>query len=225
MATPTGMDTVLEKAAAAGLALGLGEEATPADVAVQAWLLAPAFLEDLHNKQELQRRRAFRFFSTDADLVPPFSGPTAAQIAAIEAQLNEFYVAWKRGPGARVFAFPERERWTFLVRHGALCRREGAMEQGRPTTVFFRPQKHAVLIYEPRRGEMGVNCCAVRERKVLLRVFGRCLFGRPDFFPGTAKYSLAPLVRQGRDCLVCRDVPGMQEVRLTQVEFYRPDHP
>ena len=34
------------------------------------------------------------------------------------------------------------------------------------------------------------------------------------------KYTLAPLVRDGRNCLVCRDVEGMEWVVLEEVEFY-----
>src|SRR5258705_122034 len=70
---------------------------------------------------------------------------------------------------------------------------------------------------------MALNCCCDRERRVLLRTFGTCLFGRHDFFPGTAKYTLAPLVG-GRECLACADVFGIQEVSLVEVEFHcRPE--
>ena len=34
------------------------------------------------------------------------------------------------------------------------------------------------------------------------------------------KYTLAPLVENGRNCLVCRDVEGMERVILKGVEFY-----
>jgi hypothetical protein len=51
------------------------------------------------------------------------------------------------------------------------------------------------------------------------------LFGRKDFFPGTAKYTLAPLVRQGRDCLACLDVRGLASVSLKEVEFFFQDAP
>jgi hypothetical protein len=34
------------------------------------------------------------------------------------------------------------------------------------------------------------------------------------------KYTLAPLIEDGRDCLVCGDVEGMESVVLESVEFY-----
>ncbi len=230
MANPQGMEVLIAGAEAHGLDLDLAKgEMTPTDVAVRMWLLNPQLLEELHSSHELGRPRSFRYFSTDADPVPPFEGPSASQIAAIEERLNTFYCAWGRGTGARVFATgagpgePAGE-WSFLVRHGGAPRREGAMEDGAPASVFYRRLKYDLLKYASARGEMGVNCCCDRERRVLLRVFGSCLFGRNDFFPGTAKYSLLPLLK-GRSCLACRDIPGIEDVGLTEVQLYRRQEP
>jgi hypothetical protein len=225
MSTPAGMDLIIRAAAGKGLGLELDEEATPADVALKAWLLDPALLEHLRNCHELTRPRAFRYFSTDADPVPAFSKPAAEQITALEQRLNSFYTAWRRGPGARVLVYDRSPEWWFLVRHGAPFCRQPALRAGQPTTVSFRPQQHDVLVYDTRRGEMRLHCCSHRERNVLLSAFGLHLFGRKDFFPLSAKYTLAPLVRRGRDCLACADVPGLERVRLTEVEFYFREAP
>jgi hypothetical protein len=99
------------------------------------------------------------------------------------------------------------------------------MKEDQPATIFYRPQKHDVLVYDPARGELRMNCCSRRERQFFLRAFGIHLFGDEHFFPGTAKYTLAPLVRSGRDCLACADVPGLERVRLKEVEFYFPGAP
>src|SRR5882672_2387217 len=105
MANPRGMDVLLESARSNGLDLGLGEDVVPIDVAVKMWLLSPGLLENLHNTAEMTRPRAFRYYLTDADPVPSFFGPTAEQVADLETRLNRFYVVWKRGRGARVFAY------------------------------------------------------------------------------------------------------------------------
>ena len=127
--------------------------------------------------------------------------------------------------GTRVHACWQHEECWFLVRHGLPWRREATLEDGQPGSILFRPQKHDVLVYDPARGEMRVNCCGSRERQVLLKAFGLHLFGRKDFFPGIAKYTLAPLVRQGRDCLACTDVRGLASVSLKEVEFLFPEPP
>jgi hypothetical protein len=221
MATPSGMDCLLATAEERGIVLETGPEPAPADVALVAWNHHRQLLEEVHTNHEISRPRAFQYFSTHADPVPEFAGPTADQLRELHERLNSFYQACRRGPGTRVFSCRRDQQWCFLVRHGAPCRREGALEPcGRPTTVFYRPQKHDVLSYDSARGEMAVHCCGLRERRVLLRAFGKCLFGDTDFFPGTAKYTLAPLVRHGRACLACTDVPAMEQVTLKQVEFF-----
>ena len=239
MAIAQGMEVLVEGAETHGLDLGLREGMTPADVAVRMWLLNPQLLEALNHSHELTRPRSFRYFSTDAEVVPTFEGPSGEQVAALEERLDAFYAAWGRGKGARVFVSggPETggmangrspmangREWSFLVRHGGACRREGAMENGEPTSVFFRPQKYDLLKYATARGEMAVNCCCDRERRVLLRLFGSCLFGRKDFFPGTARYTLAPLPL-GRECLACADIPGIESASLTEVHLFSREEP
>jgi hypothetical protein len=225
MGNPAGMDAILEAAQTRRLDLDLGNEPTPLDVVVRAWALDRILVEDLHNRLELSRPRAFGYFSATQHPAPPFAPPSLDRLALLEQRLNAFYEAWKRGKGARVFAYHQPPEWCFLVRHGAPCRREGAMRDDLPTTLFYRPQRHDILIYDPSRGEIRVNCCAVSERKVLLRLFGNCLFGRSDFFDATAKYTLAPLLRNGRACLACEDVPGIEFLSLKEVEFHYRDEP
>ena len=197
-------DALRAEAVRQHLDLGLADPATPLDVVMRAWALDRQMVERLHQRLELSRPRAFHYFSTVVEPVPPFDGPGAHKLAELERRLNLFYEAWNRGKGARVFAYQQPEEWVFLVRHGAPWRREGVMENDEPATLVFRPRKHDVLKYAPAHGEMAINCCGQRERRVLLRVFGLVLFGRPDFFPGTARYTLAPLVRHGRSCLILR---------------------
>lgn len=219
------MDAIQEEANRRGLDLGLGPDATPLDVVVRAWTLDRRLVEGLHTRLELKRPRAFKIFATDEQPLPCFTGPTPEQLQSLEDRLNQFYQAWKRGKGARVFPSRQGDVWQFLVRHGAPCRRENAMANDEPTTVFYRPQRHDVLKYDTTRGEVAVNCCSDRERHVLLRLFGACLFGRADFFPGAARYTLAPLVQRGRACLACGDVPGIERVSLTEVELEVQEDP
>ena len=219
------MDALRAEAERQQLAVGLADEATPLDMVMRLWTLDRRLVERQHHTLELTRPRSFQYFSTQADMLPRLGAPAPEQLVELERRLNLFYEAWKRGKGARVFFYQQPDDWVFLVRHGAPCRREGIMNDGEPATIFYRPRKHDLLKYDTLHGEMAVNCCAERERRVLLRLFGLCLFGRPDFFPGTAKYTLAPLVRSGRCCLACADVPGIERVNLTEIELHIAQEP
>jgi hypothetical protein len=221
------MDAIREAAQRQGLDLGADHDATPLDVVVRAWTIAPRLVEALHQRLDLKRPRSFKCFATDADPLPRFRGATPEQLATLEARLDAYYQAARRGKGVKVFASQQGDTFIFVVRHGAPCRREGAMQDGLPTTVFFRPQRHDVLKYDALHGEMALNCCSDSERRILLRIFGSTLFGRPDFFPGASKYTLYPIIRDGRASLACADVPGMEWVRLVGVDrdiFEAPKH-
>src|SRR5206468_3072857 len=78
---------------------------SPADVAVQVWLLDRELLEELHNYHQLHRPRAYQCFSTELEPVPAFAPPSHAQLRALEVRLDHFHQAWKRGPGTRVFVY------------------------------------------------------------------------------------------------------------------------
>ena len=117
--------------------------------------------------------------------------------------------------------FPNGNECRFLLRHGEPCKREGAIKDGQTTTVFYRPEKFDVLAYDSQRGEIRIHCSGKRELEELRRAFGLHVFGKEDFFPATAKYTLAPLLL-GRGCVVCNDIAGIESITLTKVEvFYR----
>ena len=225
MSDPFGMDAILEAAEDRGLDLAIGDKPDPVDVAVQAWLKDKTLLEQLHNQHELTRPRSFLYFGTNASTIPPFAPPETAQLAALEARLDDWYAKKKRGRGCRVFAYPKNGECWFLVRHGLPCKREGVMDGVENASIFYRPRKHDVLVYNAAAGEIRANCCGKREREEFRKAFGVHLFGDEDFFPGTAKYHLDPLVNDGPGCLACGDVPGIEFVTLKEVEFFQPGQP
>lgn len=91
-----------------------------------------------------------------------------------------------------------------------------------PDSIFYRPRGHDVLVYDTENGQMRMHACGERERKVLLRAFGSCLFGNPEHFTVMRQYTLQPLVQRGRACLACADVPGIEKVSLVEVDIFRP---
>ena len=231
MGRPVHVQNMFDGAQRYGLDLGLGDDATPEDVALRLLLLDPRVLQDLQNCGVIKRRRAFEYFSADTPVLPSFEKPSLEKIRMIERRLEAFYAAWRKGSGARVFAYCQQRmghytpEWFFLVWHGGFPKREEAMENGQPTTVHFRPRRYAILKYDPARAEMGVYCSADHEKTILLRVFGRTLFGRETFFPARAKFNLRPLIERGRLALTWADVPPIEDVRLTELEFFRRREP
>jgi len=221
MATPEAMDGLLDEARILGIQLGDGDRLTPADVAVRVWLQKPDVLAQKHAEQILIKRRSFEYFQTDGEAVPEFFLPSQETVRALEAELDEWFEAKKRGRGARVFVYPKDDGCWFLVRHGDPYKREGSLqEEGKPSSVFYRPEKYDVLCYNPTIGEIRINARSEGEKDLYRKAFGRHVFGSEDFFPGTAKYTLEPLRTDGPASLVCTDVDGMEWVRLVEVHYF-----
>jgi hypothetical protein len=225
MADQQGMDAILEAVEARGLDLEIGDMPTPVDVAVQVWLKDKDLLESIHNTHLFSRLRGFRYFETDARPVPHFAAPSSAQLNGLQARLDNWFAKKKRGRGCRVFAYPKDGECWFLVRHGLPCKREGTMDTPEGSSIFYRPQKYDVLVYNAAAGEIRVNCCGRRELEEFRKAFGAHLFGNEAFFPGTAKYKLDPLVCDGPACLACGDIPGIEHITLKEVEFYQSGQP
>jgi hypothetical protein len=221
MSDHNGMDSILDAFEDREDELDIGDEHEPADVAVQAWLADREQLDALHNQHYLTRPRSFLYFGCDG-ASGEFMPPSEEQLRALETRLDDWYARKKRGRGCRVFAYPKDGECWFLVRHGLPCRREGAVVDGESTSVFYRPQKHDVVVYDSVAGELRMNCCGVRELEEFRKGFGLYLFGNEDRFPGQAKYTLRPLVEDGRDSVTCSDIDGIDEVTLREVEvLYR----
>jgi hypothetical protein len=223
MATDDGMDRLLEAAKEAGISLDDTPESTPADIAVQVWLKSPALIERMHAEVMVQRPKSFEYFAGKAGVRKDVPAPTAKQIAAVQADLDAWFVEHKRGTGSKVFVFPDKDHkgkaW-ILVRHGKTMTREGATKDGESSSVYYRPEVHDVLIYDATQDEIGINTGTKGEQKLYREVFGSHLFDDPAYFPEGDKFTLQPLIDDGADSLVCTDVDGIEWVKLKEVQRY-----
>jgi hypothetical protein len=217
MADKEGRDAILEYAAEKNLDLELPENPTAAETALAMWLHDAKVLEGLHTEHFATRDRNFIFFRARPGRIPAFKVPTAAEKRELCKYLDEWFVKKKRGEGCRVHFFdaPDHEIVWILVQHGDVFQREGAYEDGEPSSVFFRPEKYDVLIYNKTTGELGVFAGTRGEEKQYCARFGEHLFGESDFFRKAPKYTLEPLQTVGEASLACADVDHGQIEKIT----------
>ena len=214
------MDKLVDMASQRHIALDLPDEAAPADVAVRFWLKDNRLLQEIHAEQHLTRPKAFLYFSTVVNPVPAFTIPTIETLAAMEATMDAWFESKKRGRGCKVFVYPRADECWFMVRHGETCRREGSLDQGQPGSVFYRPQKHDILVYDIEAGEIRIHAGSKNERELYLRSFGLHIFGNANFFPPGGTFTLKPLIRNGRASLSTEGVEETIEwVCLKELEF------
>jgi hypothetical protein len=178
-------------------------------------------LEKKHGEQFVGERSSFVYFQSANEPCGRFTPPTNEQIEQLQLDLGQWFLQRKKGDQVRVFVYPKPDEVWFLVRHGDGFRREGAQRNGRSTSIFFRPEKHDVLVFTPAIGELRVNATTLGERDLYRRLFGLHLFGNPDHFPCShKKYTLEPLRRDGAGSLICTDVDGIDSIVLAEIAYY-----
>lgn len=215
------MDELLTAARAQGLEIDANAEVTPADVAVQVWLLHPDLLRERHAEAYAVRQKSYTYFAGREGGPRSFRQPAPDTLARLEADLDLWFGDNNRGRGCRVFVFDQGTKILIAVRHGLPYRREGSRRDGKSTIEFYRPEIHDVLIYDPEFDEIGVHVHSrtVSERKLYLATIGEHLFGDARYFPVTDRFTLAPLLERGVAALACEDVPALESIKL--VEFQR----
>lgn len=221
MATPAAMESLIDETRRVGVELDATHHFSPADVATQVWLISPEMLRRCHAESAVLRRKSFESFSPGAGAASSYQPLEAQRLAKMEAEIAAWFVERRRGVGARVFVFEHEHEVRLVVRHGGPYRREGRLDAGEPGSVHFRPMAFGVAILDRRTWELRINGGGKRERDLYRKAVGSHLFGRADFFPaGMGRYTLDP-IREGRRCLVCADIPGLRQVRLTELRMYR----
>lgn len=194
---------------------------TPADVAILVSLNAPELLERKHAEQFVGERKSFEYYLSNEAPTAAFKIPPRAKVEALEQELGQWFASKKKGDVVRVFIYSKPDEVWFLVRHGDAFRREGAVKSGRSSSVFFRPEKHDLLVYNPAIGELRVNAGSKGEKEVYRTAFGKHLFSGENHFPSSnRKYTLDPLKTDGPDSLVFTDVKGIDTIQLTEVTYF-----
>ncbi|MHB9124603.1 MAG: hypothetical protein ACYC4F_01495 [Armatimonadota bacterium] len=220
MANTEGMDSLLIEAEIAGIVIEDEPEPTPIDVAVQVWLADKDIIESKHAEQFLVKARTFEYFQTEKLPGIELGDLSPEVISALESDLDDWFQGKKRGRGTRVFHYIREDGVWFLVRHGEPFKRESSIEAGKSSSVFYRPEKHDVLVYQASTGELRINAGTKGEKSLYREQFGKHLFGDEDYFPGKGKYTLDPLKADGADSLVCSDVAGIEWIKLRELQFF-----
>jgi hypothetical protein len=157
---------------------------------------------------------------TPEEVAPIESLPS--DFTELEADLGEWFVSKKRGAGCKVIRRDAPGEVRFLVQHGQPCKREPSRRGTESSCTFFRPERTDVVIYDLVHNELRINASTMTELKLYRTKFSEHLFGDDEKFVYAEKYTLEPLKERGEEALCCRDVGGIEWVRLTEIEYVWP---
>ena len=195
--------------------------ATPIDLAIDIWLAAPELVRSRHAETVAMRQQNFEYFGPQRPVRMAFPEVDAALRSQIEAGLDDWFESHRRGRGCRLFIIRHAPMTWVLVRHGQPMRREASQkDDGGVGTEFYRPQRHDVLIYDERSGDVGVHAGTKGERNLYLRTLGRHLFSGEEHFLPAGRFTLDPLFEDGSQALNVEDVDGIKGVRLVECRRY-----
>ena len=189
------------------LKVGTGPGLTPADVAMLVWLQNPDILKRQHAQGYALRQKRFVYFCSQFGGGPvPDCDPAIVQ--AQQQHLDDWFDRRKRGRDSQVFTFESNARLWIIVRHGQPYKREGTM--GNTASVYFRPEKYDVLVYDNETGTIGIHADGKRLIEFYLYSFGMHLFGNERHFASEQKVTLQPLLRLGAKWLHCDTAEGIE---------------
>ena len=223
LSTKAAMDALLDALAARRIDLDLGDDPSPADVALRVCLHAPSLLERMHAEHATRRRRKFEYWQSEEEESRALGISEDSEFPQLEADLNRWFEGRKKGRAldqvCRVFAFPKTDGIWFLVRHGDTVARLGVLKAGRSESAVLRAEVFDVVIYDPSANELRINA-GPKETAEYRKQFGHHLFGDEEYFPGKAKYTLEPLRQDWEESLNCEAIDGIDSIRLTELWYF-----
>lgn len=210
-------DDLLELAQSVEIEVG-GEPTTP-DLATRIYLHDPQVLERKEREVLFEKRKNFESYraSNPDKLIAVNELPD--DLTPLEADLNKHFKSKKQGAGCRVIRKDSEGEVRFLIQHGQPCRREPSRRGAESTCTFFRPEKTDVVILDLTHNEMRINASNLSALRQYRSLFGKHLFKDENRFVFAEKYTLEPLKNDGQPSLNCRDIEGIESVRLREIEY------
>lgn len=194
-------------------------DCTAEDLAARIWLCAPDLLVLKDRAGGAERRRKFESYRARDPKIVFQPGDLPTDLGDLEAALEQWFSARRRGDGCRVVRADTPNEVRFFVQHGDLCKREPSRQGVKSSTVYYRPEKTDLVVCDLIQNELRVNARSLGEHRLYVAEFGRHLFGDPEAFVYRQKYTLRPLLHDGPAALKCLDVGGLEWASLVELEF------
>lgn len=197
----------------------LDMEATACDLAARIWLVAPEMLQLKDRERMVDHRRKFESFrAREPEFVVPLEKlPT--DLGQLQLDLEKCFQGKKRGIGCVIVRTDVGGEAHFLIQHGEPCKRVPSRKGTQSTCTLYRPEQTDKVIYDTVHNELRMNARGTWNLRLYREKFGLHLFGDPCKFVYAEKYTLVPLQKYGPAALYCRDVAGMERVRLVDLEY------
>jgi len=217
--TTEGFDAIQRRIEGTSLDGEISKDTSSADLVVEVWMRNRGIIENLHVEQYFSRLRSFDYFQTFQKAPISFQELTRKTVLPLERDINEWFYRKRRGRYARISMHVKADEIWFMIRHGEPYVRQNVIaSDGETASVFQRPEKYDVLVYNHASGEIKMNACSKREKELYRLHFGLHFFNDLNYFSVERKFTLEPLRTLGQMSLFCGDVKGMDWVKLKELK-------
>ncbi len=221
VSTEDGADAILEYLEREPPLFPINQNTSPADLALQVWMVLPDVVKRISGNLLSTSKRAFDYYKTSRNPVPDFQAPSEEAIAALENTLDNWFQRHLKGRFSKIICVPKHDYIWFMVRHGKRYSREAVIDDGNSTSFHFRPEKHDVVVYNPANGELRINADSKGEIKLYRAAFGAHIFGDGNYFDLCRQFNLNPIRNDGEDSMLSEDIDEIEFVKLREVQISR----
>jgi hypothetical protein len=223
LADDEGAADLSDAAKAAELPIDLTKPHTNLDIVMQVWLEDPKLMMQHHNEHKLLRTTTFQYWGTKIPVKDrfPFKEPTDAEVKLIEKAVDDWCVENQRGEDTASITKHQLDgEWWFLIQHGGTMSRLAEAEGNHKTgTIFYRPGKDDVVVYNVERDELRIHAGTKRERTLYRTEFGRRLRSETNFFSERKNFVLDPLRSDVGKALSVEGLPDIKRIVLQELEI------
>jgi len=224
LASKAGRGAVFAVAKEAGVVIPKSISASDHDMAIWLWLNHPKQAMHAGYRLKMHNARSFHYFSSYLDDKAPEPQFTQANIDRFGKRMASYYSAVSKGGAVKIFDVAERDEQWLLIRHGGHLERRGDVDNktGEVVTVCFRDEEYDVVIYNTRHRELKIRHATDSTIERLKLEFGTVFFGTLHAFVKREVFPLQALRETDLTFLRKVKVPGIREVKLSEVRYALP---
>lgn len=213
--TARGEARLVDAVRAKRLTIDLTGDHSTADKALLAWLADEKLVRQLHLDVGLDASRSFLNLRAVPGSTPRMQ-PFDAVRAMLQDDLAEVFYDHSRAKWARVTLHKREKQWIFVVERTDPFRRETKHEGNGTTPLYYWPTEQDLVVYDEDTKDLRMNVVSRWQKEGYVKLFGRHLFGNETLFRETPKYTLQPIIDQGRGILEGKAY-GLKEIRLAEL--------
>jgi hypothetical protein len=223
LCTERGMEKLLDRIDGLAEKFKNDENATIADVAVEAFLYHRDEAEEILRWERVQSRKSFQYFQARTDQPPKLLLPLESRRLAFEKEVLQFHIEKRCGRFVDVTLEENEAMLRLLVTHGSPLKAIKLVEDGRPVDRHSRQRGEAMLEFNKLAGELKINAATSTRRQMYRAAFGECFFDDEEMFPDGEIWTAEPLRNNAHHALSVAGIPQLIHASLVSIKIASDD--